>query len=180
VHAAGPTGEEAVVARDQEQRTNAQDEQLPLQRRLEMPRLFMILSLVRRFAAPEARQTLGLSDFEWRIMSQVGDRPPMSLNDLALASTHDKGQLSRGVKRLVEAGLLVRQSRRGERGVFISPTEAGRQAFDRLVQLAAEQNEVMMQGLTAQERRSLARILEQLEANALQKLASVQEGRAEP
>ncbi len=165
--------------RDQQQVGGTKTEE-PLYKRLEFPRLFMILSLVRRFAGPEARQTLGLSDFEWRIMAQVGDRAPMSLNDLAAASTHDKGQLSRGVKRLVEAGLLLRESRRGERGVFISPTAEGRKVFDRLVQLAVDQNEALMEGLTAEQRQSFGRILDQLEANALARLGALQDARAEP
>ena len=146
--------------------------EVPLHRRLESPRLFKILSLIRRFAAPEARRELGLSDFEWRIMSRVGDHPPMSLNDLATASSHDKGQLSRGVKRLVEAGLLVRESRRGERGVFISPTEAGRAVFDQLVALAFRQNQAMIQGFTPEELATFSVILDKLEANALRRVAA--------
>lgn len=163
-----------------EQQVGGTKREEPLYKRLEFPRLFKILSLVRRFAGPEARQTLGLSDFEWRIMAQVGDRAPMSLNDLAAASTHDKGQLSRGVKRLVEAGLLLRESRRGERGVFISPTAAGREVFDRLVQLAIDQNEALMEGLSAEQRAAFGKILDQLEANALARLAALQESRDEP
>ncbi len=151
----------------------------PLHRRLEGPRLFKLLTLVRRFAGPEARQKLGLSDFEWRIMSQVGDRAPMSLNDLAAVSTHDKGQLSRGVKRLVAAGILVRESRRGERGVFISPTAAGRQVFDELVRLAVEQNEALVEGLTAEERQAFTQTLDKLEANAMKRLAALHEDRVE-
>ena len=151
----------------------------PLHRRIETPRMFKLLSLIRRAAAPGVRRDLGLSDFEWRIMSQVGDRAPMSLNELAAITSHDKGQLSRGVKRLVEAGLLVRESRRGERGVFISPTKAGLALFDRLAQQAVERNERLIQGLTAEELKVLSRVIDKLEANALAMLIAEQDGRPE-
>ncbi len=140
-------------------------EQAP-HRRLQGPRLFKVLSLVRKFASPQARRELGLSDFEWRGMSQVGDRAPMSLNELAAVSSHDKGQLSRGVKRLVEAGLLVRESRRGERGVFISPTKAGREVFDQLVELAFKQNESLIKGISIEHLETFASVLDHMEANA--------------
>jgi DNA-binding MarR family transcriptional regulator len=134
--------------------------------------MFKLLSLIRRCAAPEVRRELGLSDFEWRIMSQVGDRAPMSLNELAVITSHDKGQLSRGVKRLVEAGLLVRESRRGERGVFISPTKAGRALFDRLADQAVRRNARLIKGLTREELEVLSQVIDKLEANAQAMLAA--------
>lgn len=143
--------------------------------RLQGPRLFKILSMIRRFAGPQARRELGLSDFEWRVLAQVGDRAPMSLNELAAASAHDKGQLSRGVKRLVEAGLLVRESRRGERGVFISPTPAGEEVYDRLVRLAVKQNEALIDGLSSEQLKLFSTVLDQLEANARALLAAEQQ-----
>ncbi len=138
----------------------------PPYRRLFGPRLFRLLSTMRRFTAPRARRELGLSDFEWRVMSQVGDRSPMSLNELAAVSSHDKGQLSRGVKRLVEAGLLVRESRRGERGVFISPTPEGRKVFDNLVRLAFSHNDALIEGITGEELETFNGVIEKIQANA--------------
>ena len=139
----------------------------PLHRRLEAPRMFKLLSLIRRGATSEIRGELGLSDFEWRIMSQVGDRAPLSLNELAAVTGHDKGQLSRGVKRLVEAGVLVRESRRGERGVFISPTRAGCELFERLAEQAVRRNSRLIQGVTDEELTVLSRVFDKMEANAL-------------
>jgi DNA-binding MarR family transcriptional regulator len=139
----------------------------PLHRRLEAPRMFKLLSLIRRGAARQIRGELGLSDFEWRIMSQVGDRAPLSLNELAAVTGQDKGQLSRGVKRLVEAGLLVRETRRGERGVFISPTKAGLALFDRLAEQAVRRNTRLIAGVTDEDLKVLARVFDKMEANAL-------------
>jgi DNA-binding MarR family transcriptional regulator len=141
-------------------------EQPDSKRRLYVPRMFKILSMVRRLSVPQIKRELGLSDFEWRVMSQVGDREPMSLNELAAASRHDKGQLSRGVKRLVEAGLLVRESRRGERGVFISHTPEGRKVFEQLKHLAFSQNEAVVRGVTPEELEVFNAVLDKLEANA--------------
>jgi DNA-binding MarR family transcriptional regulator len=100
----------------------------------------------------------------------------MSLNELAVITSHDKGQLSRGVKRLVEAGLLVRESRRGERGVFISPTKAGRALFDRLADQAVRRNARLIKGLTREELEVLSQVIDKLEANAQAMLAAESEG----
>jgi DNA-binding MarR family transcriptional regulator len=70
------------------------------------------------------------------------------------------------VKRLVEAGLLIRESRRGERGVFISPTKAGATLFQRLADQAAHRNTRLIQGLTRDELSVLSRVIDKLEANA--------------
>ena len=138
----------------------------PLARK-EGPRLFKILGILARVAGPQARRELGLSDFEWRVMTQVGNRAPMSLNELAGVTGHDKGQLSRGVKRLVEAGYLVRESRRGARGVFISPTPAGKVVFDKIVELAIRQNDMLIAGLSPQDLETFTRILDKLEDNVV-------------
>ena len=149
-------------------------------RRLEAPRLFKLTGLIRRCMAPGARRELGMSDFEWRGMSQVGDRAPMSLNELAAVTGHDKGQLSRGVSRLVDAGMLVRESRRGARGVFISPTKAGKEAFARLVAHSKTQNEALVQGLTPQEIKLFSAVIDKLEANAMNMLAGEQDASEAP
>ncbi len=149
-------------------------------RRLQAPRLFKLLSLIRRSGTPGSRRELGLSDFEWRVMSQVGDKAPMSLNELAAVSTHDKGQLSRGVKRLVEAGLRVRETRRGERGVFISPTEAGKRVFEQLVDLAFRRNDMLIKGLTPEQLKAFADVLDKMEANAMAMLSDEQQCRSAP
>lgn len=146
--------------------------------RTEGPRLFKILGILSRVAGPQARRELGLSDFEWRVMTQVGHRAPMSLNELAGVTGHDKGQLSRGVKRLVEAGYLVRESRRGARGVFISPTPAGEIVFDRIVELAIRQNDMLIHGLTPDERATFTTILDKLEGNVLRAMKIEQEQHA--
>lgn len=171
------------VSGDAKQRKPWFDQPNPPHRPLLAPRMFKVLSFIRRFTVPEARRILGLSDFEWRVMSQVGDRAPMSLNELAALSAHDKGQLSRGVKRLVEAGLLVRESRRGERGVFISPTAEGRKTFEELVKLAFTQSDALLAGITDEELATFQGVLGKMEANAAALMASaphICEAEAEP
>jgi len=138
----------------------------PPHRRIYGPRLFRLLSTIRRFTVPQARRELGLSDFEWRVMSHVADRAPMSLVALAAASNHDKGQLSRGTKRLVEAGLLVRERHSDRRSVSFSPTPAGRKVFDDLTALAFRQNEALIGGLTADELETFSRVIEKIQSNA--------------
>ncbi len=48
------------------------------------------------------------------------------------------------------------------------------------MQLAIDQNEALMEGLSAEQRAAFGKILDQLEANALARLAALQESRDEP
>jgi DNA-binding MarR family transcriptional regulator len=156
------------------------DETGQKERRLYVPRMFKILAMIRRRSVPKIRRELGLSDFEWRVMSQVGEGEPMSLNELAAASRHDKGQLSRGVKRLVEAGLLLRETRRGERGVFISPTAEGRKIFEQLKTLAYDENLDVVKGVTPEELEVFNAVLDKLETNARAMMEAELDGRHFP
>ena len=112
--------------------------------------------------------------------AQEPDWSKASLNELAAASRHDKGQLSRGVKRLVEAGLLLRETRRGERGVFISPTAEGRQIFEQLKKLAYDENLEVVKGVTPEELEVFNAVLGKIETNARAMMEAELDGRNGP
>ncbi len=60
----------------------------------------------------------------------------------------------------------MRESRRGERGVFISPTPTGRKVFDDLVKLAFSQNDALIEGITGEDLEAFSRVIEKIQANA--------------
>src|SRR6185312_6070923 len=66
---------------------------------MRMIRLFVML---RKSGVLAHRRHFGLSETEWRIMTQLGARAPLSLNGLADVMLQDRGQLSRAVKAMVE------------------------------------------------------------------------------
>ena len=103
-------------------------------------RMFGLLDTLRRSGALAYRRRLGLSTIEWRILTQMGDHVPLSLNDLAERINLDRGQLSRGVKLMVGRGLLVSRRRPGGPAIVITLSKDGLELYRRMMALAIERN----------------------------------------
>ena len=145
-----------------------------MSRRLVAARLITLMKVLYRSAGPAYRAATGLSDFEWRVMMQVGDHGPVALTALAILLHQDKGQVSHAVKGLVNARLLAREHLRAP----IVLTKSGRALFDKIVKLGRARNAVLIRDLTETERRVLPQILLKLLANARAMLAGEQALRA--
>ena len=72
--------------------------------RLVTMRMVWLFTLMRRGGVLAQRRRFGLSEIEWRIMTQLGTGARLSLNALAEALLQDRGQLSRAVKGMVTRG----------------------------------------------------------------------------
>ena len=103
-------------------------------------RMFGLLDSLRRSGALAYRRELGLSTIEWRILTQMGDAVPLSLNDLAERINLDRGQLSRAVKLMVGRGLLISRRRPGGPALGITLSKEGLALYRRMVALAVERN----------------------------------------
>jgi DNA-binding MarR family transcriptional regulator len=143
--------------------------------RLMSARLITLVTQIRRTAALTYRRELGLSEVDWRVLSQIGEHAPLSLNALAEVIGLDRGQLSRGVTRLVAAGLVTRTARRGGPGILIGLTPAGEDVFGRLMALALKRNAAFTRGIGARELATCAAVLDKMTENARALLAEEQE-----
>jgi len=139
-------------------------------RRLVVAHLITLMKVLYRSAGPAYRSETRLSDFEWRVIMQVGDHGPIVLTALATLLHQDKGQVSHAVKALVKAQLLSREHLRAP----IALTKSGRAVFERIVKLGRTRNAVLVRDLTETERRTLPQILMKLHANARAMLAQEQ------
>jgi DNA-binding MarR family transcriptional regulator len=147
--------------------------------RLLSARLIMLVTLIRRTAALTYRRELGLSEVDWRILSQVGEFAPLSLNELADVIGLDRGQLSRGVTRLVQAGLLTRTARRGGPGILIGLTPTGEGIFIHLMELAHRRNAAFTDGVSAGDLKIFSAVLTRMTENARTLLAAEQDASKE-
>jgi len=111
---------------------------------MRMIRLFVML---RRSGIMAQRRQFGLSETEWRIMTQLGDTAPLSLNGLAEAMLQDRGQLSRAVKSMVERGLLTRERKPGGPEIEIALSDEGRAIYARMVDWVHERDRVLTAGI---------------------------------
>lgn len=129
-------------------------------------RMITFFSLLRRSGVMAQRRHFGMSEIEWRIMTQVGDREPLSLNGLAELTLQDRGQLSRAVKAMVERGLLTRQRKPGGPEVEIGLSEAGRDVYSRMVELAIERDRRLTSDIPSEDLETLWRITNVMIATA--------------
>lgn len=129
-------------------------------------RIIGLLDLLRRSGALANRREFALTGIEWRIMAQVGEHAPLSLNKLAELLGLDRGQLSRAVKAMVERGLLDRKRTPGGPAIVISLTEEGKALQSRMVDLAVARNQFLVGNIPNEEIEQFARLLDVVTRNA--------------
>ncbi len=123
---------------------------------MRMIRLFVML---RKSGILAQRRQFGLSETEWRIMTQLGETAPLSLNGLADAMLQDRGQLSRAVKSMVERGLLTRERKPGGPEIEIGLSDEGRAIYARMVDWVHERDRVLTAGVPLEDVARVWRVL---------------------
>ena len=111
---------------------------------IRMIRLFILL---RRGGILAQRRRFDLSEVEWRVMTELAETAPLSLNGLAEALLLDRGQLSRAVKAMVDRGLLTRERKPGGPEIEIGLSAAGRALHGEMVGWVVERDERLTRGL---------------------------------
>jgi len=115
---------------------------------MRMIRLFVML---RKSGILAQRRQFGLSETEWRIMTQLGETAPLSLNGLADSMLQDRGQLSRAVKSMVERGLLTRERKPGGPEIEIDLSEQGRAIYGQMVEWVHQRDRALTAGIPQDE-----------------------------
>ncbi|HSQ96177.1 MAG TPA: MarR family transcriptional regulator [Croceibacterium sp.] len=115
---------------------------------MRMIRLFVML---RKSGVLAQRRQFGLSETEWRIMTQLGETAPLSLNGLADSMLQDRGQLSRAVKSMVERGLLTRERKPGGPEIEIDLSEQGRGIYGQMVEWVHQRDRTLTEGIPQDE-----------------------------
>ena len=129
-------------------------------------RMVILFNLMRRSGIVVQRRDFGLSEIEWRIMTQIGEYSPLSLNGLADRMMQDRGQLSRAVKGMVANGLLTRVRKPGGPEIQIGFTEEGTRLYARMVEKAIEREAFLTEGVSAEDLATVQRVLEHMIARA--------------
>jgi DNA-binding MarR family transcriptional regulator len=134
------------------------------------PQVMKLATLLRRSAASSYKRAFGFSNGEWRLVGLLGENGPMLQNALVEALGQDKGQTSRAVARLVDGDLIVRERTPG--GVLIQLSSRGETVFQSMRELIRERNSRLLEGLDANDRSTLLRVLRRMTENAQALLAS--------
>jgi len=138
---------------------------------MRMIRLFILL---RRGGIMAQRRRFGLSEIEWRIMTQLGASAPLSLNGLADALVQDRGQLSRAVKGMVARGLLTRERKPGGPEIEIALSGAGRALHADMVGWVVERDARLTEALAPADLSALWRAIDAMIDRAEDMLAEEQ------
>ena len=108
----------------------------------------------------------GLSLSDGRCLTTIGTFEPLSVKDLAHKANLNKGQASRAAQALVDQGLVLKQDSSSDgRGVVLTLTPAGRQAFERTMAMVNARNREIFGCLSEAEQLQLSELFDRLIAH---------------
>lgn len=137
-------------------------------------RMVWLFTLMRRGGILAQRRRFGLSEIEWRVMTQLGTGARLSLNALAEALLQDRGQLSRAVKGMVTRGLVTRQRKPGGPEIEIALSAAGWALHAEMVGWVVERDARLTEGLPPGDLAALWRVSDVMIGRAEDMLAEEQ------
>ena len=105
----------------------------------------------------------GLSLSDGRCLAAIGAFAPLSVNDLAHKANLNKGQASRAAQSLAAQGLVRKADHATDgRGVVLTLTLAGRQAWRRAMRVIGQRNEAIFGCLPVAEQAQLGQLFDRL------------------
>jgi DNA-binding MarR family transcriptional regulator len=118
------------------------------------------------------QRLFGLRIVECRILGVVAHFGPVTLRQTCIEVGIDKGQGSRLVTQLLQAGLLERRDdATDQRSFYLLLTPAGQRLHDRVAIAAAARNEAWLHGLPDEKRATFVECIELLTRHTQQMLA---------
>jgi len=125
--------------------------------------LSVLSNVVSQEIAQAYGERFGLAVTEWRVIAVLGRFPGLSAAGVAERSAMDKVAVSRAVARLLERGLLHRETHGDDRRrSVLELSEAGRKVHSEVAPLALSYERELLAPLGADERAQFSRMLERL------------------
>lgn len=135
-------------------------------------RLSVLANVISRSVAAIYEERFGLTIPEWRVMAVLGldeaGPEPVSANSVAARTAMDKVQVSRAIARMVQAGLVSRDTDSSDRRrSALALTAKGRAVYREIVPAALRYEAELLASLDAAETATLDRLLAKLHAAAM-------------
>ncbi|MBD7988106.1 MarR family transcriptional regulator [Luteimonas sp. Sa2BVA3] len=125
--------------------------------------LSLLSNVVSQEIAEAYGDRFGLAITEWRILAVLGRFPGLSAVGVAERSAMDKVAVSRAVARLLERGLLHRETHGDDRRrSVLELSEAGRKVYSEVAPLALSYERELLAPLSEDERLQFSRMLDRL------------------
>ncbi len=105
----------------------------------------------------------GITQGQIAFIVYIGDHPNCSPSELSTEVSADSGYTARSIKKLVEAGLALKQQQEADRRAYsLRLTELGMSMFEQCNKLHEQWEQQITGGLEAAERESLLELLRKL------------------
>ena len=125
-------------------------------------RMIALFSLLRRSGSLSLRRVYDLSELQHRILTQIGQYAPLSLNGVADILLQDRGQISRTVKSMVERGLLTRERKPGGPEIEIDLAPEGEELYAQMIDRAIDRDHRLTQGIDPEQLAVFRDVLQQM------------------
>jgi DNA-binding MarR family transcriptional regulator len=126
-------------------------------------RLSILSNRISQTIAGAYARRFGLGITEWRVIAVLGRYPGLSANAVAARTAMDKVAVSRTVARLLERGVLQRDTHDDDRRrSVLELSQDGYRIYDEVVPAALEYERRLLAPLDADERAQLDRLLRKL------------------
>ncbi|MCR9176846.1 MAG: MarR family winged helix-turn-helix transcriptional regulator [Alphaproteobacteria bacterium] len=130
-------------------------------------RLSVLSNTVSKAIARLYADRFGITIPEWRVMAVLGRFGPSSAAEICKATAMDKVQVSRALQRLTEDSLVSRRTDKTDRRrSVVAMTTKGRGVYDEIVPLALSREEILLEGLSTDEKHQLDLLLAKLATRA--------------
>ena len=130
------------------------------------PLIVNLTTTISRAATAAYKRLTGVSNFEWRLLANIAERPGLRFTDIVMHVDSDKAQVSRTLDALVAAGLVERGKTGPSEAVRFAITSRGDRLHDIMRDDALRRNALLGADLTAPQRQRLQSYLDLLIANA--------------
>lgn len=135
-------------------------------------RLSVLANTISRSVAAIYEERFGLTIPEWRVMAVLGledgGPEPVSANSVAARTAMDKVQVSRAIARMVQAGLVSRDTDSADRRrSALSLTDKGLAVYRQIVPAARRYEQELLEALSPEDQAALDRLLSTLHAAAV-------------
>ena len=126
-------------------------------------RLSVLSNRISQAIATRYAQRFGIGVTEWRVIAVLGRYPDLSAGEVAARTAMDKVAVSRAVARLLERGLVERDTHGDDRRrSVLALSRAGRRIYDEIAPLALELERRLLSRLDRDERAALDALLDKL------------------
>jgi DNA-binding MarR family transcriptional regulator len=139
--------------------------------RLDLPnfapyRITVLATLVRRALAEIYRDSPGLSEPEWKVMTALAHYGPVPSGDIGLYVTLDRVAVSRALARLMKLGLATRTKNVADQRTFmVDLTARAERIYDRMAADALALERRILAGLRPKDIRTLLTLVDTIEAS---------------